>query len=245
MPWLKSLGLEKIFGKSSADVPSKTKSKAKTPVDSQSEIQRNRDTIDRLEKKIMWINKKNIAPLRVQIKELMKQNTEKSKNDAKRLLKRSKLYQNQITNMENQLYNLENVRIQLESSTMTREVFDTMASGTQMLKNELPDADRINNILADTEESLEQVNEVTEMLSRPINNGMVIDDDELEDELMELAGEGNGEPSTNTKPNDLIQLPDAPKTIRTPNAVPKVVTPEKDTGDAALLNELSAFANGV
>ena len=153
--------------------------------------------------------------------------------DPKKLLLINRKYNTQINNMQAQIDNLLSIRIAIEGSLMTKNVFDTIQESSNALKSTMPTLDKVEDILADTEESISQTIEITEALSTPIQIGMPVDPDELDDELRELMSEENVEPELN--------LPNVPTTefpkINVPNTVKSVNSIDNE------LAELLAFVN--
>ncbi len=227
MPWFSNL-----FGGSSKPV---------APLaNSQDAIHQNRDTISRLEKKIKYITEKQINPIKAQAKELMKKKTDRNRAAAKKLIAKMKMYEKQITQMESQIMNLEGIRIALEGSAMTQEVFSSMSTGAKILNNTLLNGESVDEIFADTEEALEKVAEVSDLLAAPISVGVPIDDDDLEAELndiMEEDDEGNSSDALIDLPEVPISIPSVPNTSIPPHSV----KPQPENSDG--MEDLIAFAN--
>jgi hypothetical protein len=207
----------------------------KTPKMSSSDaIAQNRNTVSMLERKIKFTTDKHVTPLRQQALTLAKKGTAKAKAEARRLLGKTKIYEKQVTQMEAQLMNLESVRIALEGSAITQEVFNSMNNGARVLNDGLPNGDTLDDILADTEEALEQAADVSEALSSKISIGVPLDDDDLDAELQEMLGEED--------PDELDAL-----LQEVPVAFPKVpattVPVAKEPSEDPVLAELLAFAN--
>ena len=115
---------------------------------------------------------------------------------------------------------------------MTKNVFDTIQESTNALRSTMPSIDNVEDVLADTEESISQTNEITEALSTPIQFGMPVDPDDLEDELRELMNEE----CENIVPE--LNLPNVPTTQLPKINVPNTVKPIDNE-----LAELLAFVN--
>ena len=194
-------------------------------------IEKNNETTRDLQRKIDWIETKNIIPNISKIKILAKKNTKRDTEAAKKILIINHRYTTQIKNMQAQIDNLISIRIAIEGSLMTKNVFDTIQQSTQALKSTMPSIDSVEDILADTEESISQTNEITEALSTPLQFGMPIDPDDLDDELRELMNEIN-EPE--------IILPNVPIT-----KLPEIIRHTTDTTDTTdtELEDLLSFAN--
>lgn len=211
----------------------KSKSKQKLPTPNFSDtIEKNNQTTLNLQRKIDWIETKYINPNITKIKILAKKKTKKDNENAKKLLLINRKYNTQIKHMQAQIDNLLSIRIAIEGSLMTKNVFDTIQESTNALRSTMPSIDNVEDVLADTEESISQTNEITEALSTPIQFGMPVDPDDLEDELRELMNEE----CENIVPE--LNLPNVPTTQLPKINVPNTVKPIDNE-----LAELLAFVN--
>lgn len=211
----------------------KSKSKQKLPIPNFSDtIEKNNQTTLNLQRKIDWIETKYINPNITKIKNLAKKKTKKDNENAKKLLLINRKYNTQIKHMQAQIDNLLSIRIAIEGSLMTKNVFDTIQESTNALRSTMPSIDNVEDVLADTEESISQTNEITEALSTPIQFGMPVDPDDLEDELRELMNEE----CENIVPE--LNLPNVPTTQLPKINVPNTVKPIDNE-----LAELLAFVN--
>jgi charged multivesicular body protein 4A/B len=209
------------------------KSKPKLPTPNFSDtIEKNNQTTLNLQRKIDWIETKYINPNITKIKNLAKKKTKKDNENAKKLLLINRKYNTQIKHMQAQIDNLLSIRIAIEGSLMTKNVFDTIQESTNALRSTMPSIDNVEDVLADTEESISQTNEITEALSTPIQFGMPVDPDDLEDELRELMNEE----CENIVPE--LNLPNVPTTQLPKINVPNTVKPIDNE-----LAELLAFVN--
>jgi len=215
------------------------KSKPNKPTPNFSEtIEKNNETTQNLQRKIDWIENKYINPNIEKIKVLVRKKNKKDTENAKKLLLINRKYNTQIKHMQAQIDNLTSIRIAIEGSLMTKNVFDTIQESTEALRNTMPTLDNVEDILADTEESISQTNEITEALSTPIQIGMPVDPDDLDDELRELMNEEHEDvellvPELNFPNAPTTQLPN----ISVPNTVKSVNSIDNE------LAELLAFAN--
>lgn len=212
---------------------------AKPPKMSRSDaIAQNRHTVDMLEKKINHTTQKHITPLRKQALVYAKKGNAKAKTEARRLLGKTKIYEKQVRQMEAQLMNLESVRIALEGSAITQEVFNSMTNGARVLTEGMPNGDRVDDILADTEEALEQASDVSDALSTPISIGVPLDDDDLDAELAEMLGEKEPDELENLIQEEQVAFPKVPST-----QIPDAPNPPQNESSDSALAELLAFAN--
>lgn len=209
--------------------------KQKEPPNFTETIEKNNETTRNLQRKIEWIENKYINPNITKIKGLVKKKNKKATEEAKKILLVNRRYNTQIKNMEAQIDNLTAIKIAIEGSLMTKNVFDTIKSSTQALRSTMPTIDDVEDIIADTEESITETNEITEALSTPIQFGMPIDPDDLDDELKELMNEDNDENELSVE-QPLI-FPNAPTTT-----LPEITNTKGKPIDHEL-EALLAFAN--
>ena len=219
------------------------KSTPKKPTPNFSEtIEKNNETTLNLQRKIDWIENKYINPNIVKIRILAKKKTKKDNDAAKKILLINRKYNTQIKHIQSQIDNLISIRIAIEGSLMTKNVFDTIQESTNALRSTMPSIDTVEDILADTEESISQSTEITEALSTPIQIGMPVDPDDLEDELRELMNE---EAEDNIEPFvPELNFPNVPNTklpkINDPNTFNSVNSVNSVDNELA---DLLAFAN--
>eukprot|EP00041_Stephanoeca_diplocostata_P007033 m.97166 g.97166 ORF g.97166 m.97166 type:complete len:227 (-) comp16691_c0_seq1:366-1046(-) len=108
------------------------------------------------------------------------------KKKAMMYMKRYKSLQEQARHVEGQRDNLDAQRSALEMAQLNRGTVEVMGD-VQKVINKSMDIDKTEDILDDVLEGMDKVNEVTELMSRPM--GPQQDADELEDELAEFLAE--------------------------------------------------------
>lgn len=184
-----------------------TDSKSETKVDVINVIQNNKNTINILNKKIIHSEKRLINEM-TGAKICLQ-----SKNKKKALLhlKRKKMLQKQIDNLHGQIMNLEQQSITLEGLTMNHQVVDTMKITSNAMKNlnKNMDVDKVDNLISDIQEHIEDIEEVNQILSNPLDNSNLIDEDELLSELDDLMSE---EQQVETG-KEYFNLPEVPENI--------------------------------
>ena len=106
----------------------------------------------------------------------------KNKKKAIECMKRSKLYENNLDKISGMKYNLDNQIISLEQIETSTHVVESIKESNSVMKQELIDLDKVEDIKDDMAEHIEDANEMSNILSEPIT-GEVFDEDDLMDEL--------------------------------------------------------------
>ena len=130
-------------------------------------------------------------------------------------LKRKKRYELQLNQIDGTLTTLEYQREALENANTNTEVLKTMGEAAKAFKaahSEL-DVDKVQDLKDDIAEQQELANEIANVISSPMGQDAMLDDDELLKELEELEQENLDE--------DLLKLPPAAS-----ESLPKVPTGE-------------------
>jgi hypothetical protein len=185
-------------------------SKPEPKVDVVQVIQNNKNTIHLLHKKIVHSEKRMNDEID-KAKQCLKR---KNKSKAMIHLKRKKMLEKQINNLHGQIMNLEQQSISLEGLTMNQQVVNTMkiTSNTMKRMNKEMDVDKVDNLVSNIQDHMDDIEEVNQVLSTPIGDVGLMDDDEL---LAELEGLENEEECVSTteieKDNEQIRLPEVPK----------------------------------
>eukprot|EP00796_Vickermania_ingenoplastis_P006970 gene6970-4934_t len=127
---------------------------------------------------------------REKAKELLKAG---DKRKALYCLKREKLQADRIAQLTSMYDNIERLLETIENKEVEIQVFETLKAGKAELGklNKMLNIDDIEKLMAETEESIDQANQINEILSEPIGNH-VFDEDEL---LRELVGEDDDKQS--------------------------------------------------
>lgn len=123
-----------------------------------------------------------------EMKEALNRKKLGDKSGALICLKRKKLYEGEIGKLEGARMNLEQQLFAIEGASMNKNIFDSLKTGNQVLKQvhgdmKIEDVDRLKD---EMEEQQEMLNELNEAISAPIGSLTNMDDDELMNELDEL-----------------------------------------------------------
>lgn len=203
--------LRKIFGGGDENKTNKRKTieSKSSPIDALSKLKK---TVETLEKRKIHLNTK--------ITEFMKKAKEKMKKSDKRgammLLKKKKMYEKEIAKIEGSQMNMEQQIITIESMYTNKLVFDNLKNTNNCIKtlHNTMDIEDVEDLHDDINEAMENSNEISELMSRPICEEY--DEDELLEELTfdsmtqqdELAN-ANVNAIVNTE-KIVLNLPEAP-----------------------------------
>ena len=201
--------LRKIFGGSDENKTNERKpiESKSSPIDALSKLKKTAET---LEKRKTHLNTK--------ITEFMKKAREKMKKGDKRgammLLKKKKMYEKEITKIEGSQMNMEQQIITIEGMYTNKLVFDNLKNTNNCIKNlhSTMDIEDVEELHDDINEAMENSNEISELMSRPI--GEEFDEDELLEELTidsmtQLDELTNVNTNVNTE-KIVLNLPEAP-----------------------------------
>ena len=122
------------------------------------------------------------------------------KDSALASLKKKKMYEKQITMIDSTMFNLEAQKINLENSQIQKSAIDSLSRVNSVMKDSTMNADKVEKIMDDLQDAVDQQQEISDALTRPLVN---ID---VDDELKEL------EELNEFKPNDILilNLPNVP-----------------------------------
>lgn len=185
-------------------------------------VLKNREAIEALEKKQIQVEKK-IKQMEIEAKQKVDQN---QMSNAKILLKRKKLYEQELQNILNNRLTLEDNMINLENIQLHKLAFNALSYSavTHKKLNSEINVQKVEKILDTIQENKEIQEEVNQALNFNLVN--TVDDDEIEKELSSLKEVAAEEKiNENTKP-----LPEFPKV---PTEVPKKQTDDKKKSTVA------------
>jgi len=151
----------------------------------QEALQVMKDTLDMVEKREEFLQKKSNR----QVEEAKKSLHEKNKKGALICMKRKKHYDQEIEKLANTKVNLETQIMAIEGATVSKEAMLAMQKGAEAMKaitNSMK-IDDVENFMDDINEQYELANQLSSLIATPI--GEPIDDDELLTELDELVAE--------------------------------------------------------
>lgn len=144
------------------------------------------DTITKLNETIILLEKRQ-EHLDKQIKNLKtdaKKIKDKNKSKCLFFLKKAKIYQNQLDTIFNTKYNIEVQLNTLSQAIINREVINSLSVAKDTLQQYHVDVEKTENLMEDLQENIQDINEVSSVLSKPL--GDIYDDDDLLKELEEL-----------------------------------------------------------
>ncbi|EME29229.1 magnesium transporter CorA-like family protein (MRS2-7) isoform 1 [Galdieria sulphuraria] len=162
-------------------------SRSKTPPTPAPTIADIREHIELLERKQQVWQKKVDAEQQKAKTLLMK----KDRRGALMALKRKKILEKEIANTENVRYNLELQALTLENANASAQTVDAFRKGNKQLRkaHEKLKVEEVDDVMADTQELVEESNMISEALAQPLSGNTYLDEDELGAELDELEGE--------------------------------------------------------
>merc|ERR1711972_741328 len=160
----------------------------------------------------------------------------KNKRMALGALKRKKRLENQLNQIDNTLTTIEFQRDALMNARANAEMLNTMKVAGQAMKNihkEVGGVEKVDDIMADIEESNAIAGEISEAISRPIGmTGMDdFDEDDLLAELEELEQEELDSNLVGMQQTPQMNLP-----VVRQNNLPAVQQPSKEDQDLDDLN---------
>lgn len=236
------MALSFLFGKKK-EVP---KAPEATPAATLSAIQKLNAKLEMLEKREKFLEQK-MTKCVTDAKDKMKRN---DKRGALMMLKRKKMYENQLKTYAGAQMNLYQQINALESVSHTADVVDTMREGAAVLTaaQARVTAEDVDDVVADVQDAIDMQNETNEAISRPVG-GAFEDDEELmkefedlteqtmEEELMDMpSGVGIGAAAPPVAAHAAAAAP-APAAAA---AVPLPAMPSAPTGPVAAPAAMSA-----
>jgi len=132
------------------------------------------DTIDTQQKRKKYIDK--------QVEESMKQAKDfariNKKDQALSCLKKKKMLEKEIKLIEDSIFNLDVQKINLENSQLQKASFEVFAKVNSVLKEASIKTEDVENVMDELQDAVDEQNEISEALSRPLIHIDV--EDELE-----------------------------------------------------------------
>ncbi|CAJ0955528.1 unnamed protein product, partial [Mesorhabditis belari] len=168
-----------------------------------------------------------------------KKHGQKNQRLALNALKRKKHHELELSRIDGTLSKLEAQRAALEDAGTNAEVLKVLADASKSLKkaNLDLDIDKVNDLMDDIGEQMQDSKELNDAISRPI--GDVADEDDLMDELRQLEEEAKQAPSLPSRQSDqeMDTLSDLPTVPSGPITRSKGKVQKQDT-----MAELEAWA---
>lgn len=181
--------------------------------------------IDRLTKRVDFLEKQMEA-------ELTKAKVSKKAGNTKAALihlKKKKMLEKDLGRTRGYVIQLETQRMSIESAQIQSSVVESMTAGAAVQKrlNAKMDVDKVDDLMANIQESMDDSNAVADLLSTPMGDNA--DESEL-DEMFDLLGEEEEEEEEVNVASQLDALPEVP--TGAPVALPAVPvhTPDDDDG---------------
>eukprot|EP01137_Pigoraptor_chileana_P027309 Opistho-2@9759 len=163
------------------------KAKKQPALQTKDSIQKMRETLELLEKREKYLEKKIEGEL-----DVAKKNAAKNKKVAMMALKRKKAYENQMDKISGARMTIETQVLAIENANVNLEAMKAMEIGSKAMKtiHSGMTVDQVDKTMDDIRDQMDIANEISEAISQPVAmGGMEMDDDELERELEELAQE--------------------------------------------------------
>jgi len=165
-----------------------------------------RETLDMLEKREQFLQKK----MDKEVGEAKKYMQQKNKRAALMCLKRKKTYESQMEKIAGARMTIEQQVMTLEGANVSLEAMNAMKMGAQSMKSIHKDMniDQVDDTMDEIREQMDIANEINEAISQPLG-GDVLDEDELLAELEDLEQESLDEQLLGTK-TPVAAMPSAP-----------------------------------
>jgi len=159
--------------------------KAKQAPSPQESIAKLRDTIDLLEKREKYLQKRVEKEIQT-----AKQNAQKNRRGALMALKRKKLYENQIEKMAGARLTIETQVMAIENASVSMDTLQAMRMGAQTMQvmHRSMTVDTVDQTMDEIRTQMDIASEINDAISQPLG-GELIDEDELEKELAELESQ--------------------------------------------------------
>lgn len=201
-------------------------------------VLKNREAIEALEKKQVQVEKK-IKQMEIEVKQKVQQN---QMNNAKVLLKRKKLYEQELQNILNNRLTLEDNMINLENIQLHKLAVNALSYSAithKKLNNEIS-GQKVEKILDTIQESKELQEEINQALNFNLMNN--VDDDEIEKELNSIK-EIAADEKTNENTYKLPEFPQVPSEVPTQKVTDRRPVNVNEDTDEEELKELIGEMN--
>ncbi|CAO3626868.1 2-Hacid_dh_C domain-containing protein [Mucor velutinosus] len=199
--------------------------KAKSKTTAKDAIYKLRETLGMLEKRQTFLETKAENELKI-----AKANATKNKRAALMALKRKKTYEANIEKINGARMTIETQMMAIENANVNLETMGAMRAGAEAMKNihGSMDIDKVDATMDDIRDQMDVANEISEAISRPVNVGDELDEDDLLNELEELEQEELDAKMLET-PSPVVSAPNVPTRVPIHN-----VTVEEDDEEAEL-----------
>jgi len=165
-------------------------------------IARLKDTIEMLEKREVYLQKKIEREITI-----AKQNGTKNKKAAIAALKRKRIYENELEKIAGARMTIETQVIAIEGANVSLETLNAMRLGAETMRNihRNMTVDEVDDTMEEIREQMQVANEINSVISGPLIEQF--DEEELEQELAQLE-----EQNLEVQFLDAGKLPDTPVT---------------------------------
>jgi len=176
--------------------------KAKKAPSAKESIARLKDTIEMLEKREAYLQKKIEREITI-----AKQNGTKNKKAAIAALKRKRIYENELEKIAGARMTIETQVIAIEGANVSLETLNAMRLGAETMRNihRNMTVDEVDDTMEEIREQMQVANEINSVISGPLIEQF--DEEELEQELAQLE-----EQNLEVQFLDAGKLPDTPVT---------------------------------
>lgn len=171
---------------------------APSPADA---IQRLRETLELLEKREKYLEKKIENELA-----LAKKNAKQNKRVAIMALKRKKIYESQIEKLSSARMTIDTQILAIENATTNYAALDAMKTGANALKSisQRMTIDDVEDTMEEIREQMDLAQEIGDAIAQPIDN--TVDEEELTKELEDLEKEDLDAQLSQLKANTLPEV---------------------------------------
>jgi len=151
------------------------------------------------------------------------------KENALMSLKKRKMYEKQVKIIDDSVFNLEIQKMNIENTQIHKSAYESLVQANSLLKDTNLNIEKVEDVMDELQDNIQQQEEVSEALSRPLLN---ID---VEDELKLLQlDEPIDIPNITNVP---IQLPIVPKLPMVPKPIQIPKDEDKEDEEIALLKK--------
>jgi len=111
------------------------------------------------------------------------------KAQALQCMKKKKLHEAELENLDNMIMRIMEQRSTLEGQATTVQVLDVMKRAAKVQSDVIKgmNVEAVDKVMSDITEANEEMREINDAMARPMDNGVIIDEDELLGELEEMA----------------------------------------------------------
>lgn len=179
-----------FFGRKASKAPAPAPAPANTSSGNgqvqtpQQSLQILKQKMENIEKRQQFIEKKINAQVQIA--------KEKSKAGDKRgalfALKTKKLYEQEVAKLDNSILTLQSQVMAIESASVNMDVVSGMQVGHNALKQmqKQMDVDKLQDLQSEIQETMEDANEINNIIGQPMGGAEHYDEDELMNELQEF-----------------------------------------------------------